>query len=110
MTPNTPTARLLASSSIRIAAAVVLAGAFTSQAGAVSLAVKMACASDYYSFCGQHEPGSTGVRQCMRAHGSQLSKPCVDALVSAGEVSKIEVERRRAAAAKSSRSKTASAK
>lgn len=95
--------------SLSILAAVVLSGAFATQASAVSLSVKMACASDYYSYCSQHNPGSPGVRQCMRANGPQLSKRCINALVGAGEVSKAEVDRRRAVAAKKAASKTASA-
>lgn len=78
-------------------AGLILAAALSSQAGAVSLTVKLACANDYYAYCSQHAPGSVGVRQCMRAHGSQLSSQCVNALVGAGEVSKVEVDRRRAA-------------
>jgi hypothetical protein len=79
------------------AAAAALTALFASQAGAVSLTVKLACANDYYAHCSQHSPGSVGVRQCMRAHGSQLSSQCINALIGAGEVSKAEVERRRAA-------------
>ena len=68
------------------------------EAGAVSMRVQMACASDYYAYCSQHSPESAGVRQCMRANGLKLSRGCVDALVAAGEVSKAEVERRAKAA------------
>lgn len=103
MTPTSPTSKRFRAA----LAALVLTGALTSQAGAVSLGVKLACASDYYSYCSQHAVGSPGVRQCMRAHGSQLSAGCVDALIAAGEVSKTEVERRRAA--KAAKAKTASA-
>lgn len=106
MTPMT----LITAATVRTVVALVLTGALASQASAVSLGVKLACASDYYSYCSQHSPGSTGVRQCMRAHGSQLSKRCVNALIAAGEVSKAEVERRRAVAAKAAASKTAAAK
>ena len=66
---------------------VILASAATlsvltmaGQAGAVSLAVKMACASDYHAHCSQHPSGSAGARQCMRAHSAQLSKGCINAL------------------------------
>lgn len=88
---------------------LALSSVVATQAGAVSLAVKAACATDYYAHCSQHAIGSTGVRQCMRAHGPQLSARCVSALVSAGEVSKAEVDRRRAMAAKKTGSKTAAA-
>ena len=67
----------------------------TSQAGAVSSAVKFACMSDYFSYCSQHEVGSQALRQCMRSAGSKLSKRCVNALVAAGEVSQTEVDRRK---------------
>lgn len=79
------------------AAIAVLAVAAPQQAAAVSLGVKLACASDYYSYCSQHAVGSPGVRQCMRANGLKLSNRCVNALVAAGEVSKSEVQRRVAA-------------
>lgn len=74
------------------------AGLPAGDAGAVSLRVKLACASDYYAHCSDHSPDSPGVRQCMRANGLKLSKGCIDALVGAGEVSKDEVARRSAAA------------
>ena len=78
-----------------LAAAVALGTvAIATQAGAASLAVKMACSSDYYAHCSQHAPDSPGVRQCMRAVGSGLSKGCISALVASGEVSKSVVERK----------------
>jgi hypothetical protein len=81
-----------------IAAAVALGTlAASGQAGATSLAVKMACASDYYANCSQHAPDSPGVRKCMRAVGAGLSRGCINALVSAGEVSKSVVEKKVAA-------------
>ena len=92
---------------IAIATAVLSAG-LSSQAGAVSLGVKLACASDYYSYCSQFPVGSPAVRQCMRLHGPQLSSRCVNALIAAGEVAKSEVDRKRAMSAKRSSSKTAS--
>lgn len=77
----------------------VVAGALAAQAttaSAVSLRVKIACTSDYLNYCSQHKPGSTGVKRCMRANGSKLSKRCVNALVAGGYVSKAEVSRRAA--------------
>ena len=64
-----------------LVAAAVVTAALTSQASAVSLSVKLACANDYYAHCSQHSPGSIGVRKCMRAHGSQLSNQCINALI-----------------------------
>ena len=82
-----------------LAAAITLGtlAASANVASATSLAVKMACASDYYANCSQHAPDSPGVRQCMRAVGTGLSKGCINALVAAGEVSKSVVERKVAA-------------
>ncbi|MBX9683589.1 MAG: hypothetical protein K2X41_07345 [Hyphomicrobium sp.] len=73
------------------------------QASALDLGVKLACASDYYSYCSQHSPSSPGVRTCMRVNGSKLSNRCVNALISAGEVSSDEVVRKRAASQTASR-------
>ena len=69
----------------------------SSQAGAVSLSVKLACASDYHAHCSMHSPDSPGVRKCMRAVGRNLSQGCISALVAAGEVSKSTVEKKVAA-------------
>jgi hypothetical protein len=65
-----------------------------SQASALSLAVELACATDYYAYCSKHDPDSPGVRTCMNANGEKLSMRCLKALVGAGEVSKSEVDRR----------------
>jgi hypothetical protein len=67
-----------------------------SNAGAVDGRVSSACASDYLSYCSQHDPDGPGTRRCMRANGLKLSQACVNALVAAGEVSKREVARRAA--------------
>ena len=98
----TPITTILATR-IVIAAVIVLGGLTlqNSQASAgYSARVKMACAGDYFSYCSQHGLGGPAVRQCMSAHGPQLSKSCVNALVAAGEVSASEVSRREAAAGK----------
>lgn len=68
--------------------AVVALAFSANQAFAVSHAVKMACASDYFAHCSMHSPGSPGVRKCMRAVGSNLSARCINALAAAGEISK----------------------
>lgn len=86
-------ARIATRTLIAATALVTLAG----NASALSLSVKLACASDYYSYCSKHSPSSPGVRGCMRAAGPKLSNRCVNALIGAGEVSKADVERRRAA-------------
>jgi hypothetical protein len=66
---------------------------FATQAAAVSASVRSACKGDYRAYCGQHDPDGAEVRTCMRANSSKLSQRCVDALVSAGEVTKTEVAR-----------------
>ncbi|MFN3869750.1 MAG: hypothetical protein ACK4MF_11895 [Hyphomicrobiaceae bacterium] len=83
-----------------ISSVVLAAGiaAQTSGAAAISNSVKIACMADYFSYCSQHSPEGSGVRQCMRANGLKLSSRCVNALVAAGEVSKEEVARRSASA------------
>lgn len=73
-----------------------------SSAWAVSWRVKMACASDYYSYCSSYEVGSQQLRQCMRANGPKLSSSCVSALIEAGEVTQAEVSRRAASVRKAS--------
>ena len=90
-----------APASLRLLAAAIAFGtiaAHSSQASAVSLSVQLACATDYYAYCSKHDPDGPGVRGCMRANGMKLSTRCVNALVGAGEVSKADVERRRAEA------------
>ena len=69
--------------------------ATVTEAGAVSLRVKLACRSDYFTHCSMYSPGSNEVRQCMRRVGKKLSTQCLDALVEAGEVSPKAVASRR---------------
>ncbi len=91
----------LFTSALAARATIMVLGALTlgsSQASAVSPAVKIACMSDYFAYCSQHSLGSPGLRQCMNSNGENLSKRCVSALISAGEVSAAEVEKRRNAA------------
>ncbi|MFT3733203.1 MAG: hypothetical protein QM780_17590 [Hyphomicrobium sp.] len=75
---------------------VIAAGAWTADANAVSLHVKLACANDYYAYCSQFASGSPETRACMRAVGEKLSSRCINALVDAGEVSPSEIARRSA--------------
>lgn len=89
------TARGMSRSLIVSGAALASILSMTGTAGAVSLRVQLACAADYYAHCSAYSPSSPQVRSCMRAVGAGLSKRCVDALVSAGKVSAVEVARRR---------------
>jgi len=79
-----------------IAFGFLAAAGWMTSANAVSLHVKLACSRDYYAFCSQFASDSPEVRQCMRAMGEKLSSRCINALVDAGEVSRIEVSRRSA--------------
>jgi hypothetical protein len=97
----TPLATAVTIRAALFAAVALGGGGFgSSEAEAVSLKVRVACASDYFAHCSEHSPNSPGVRQCMRTNGLKLSKRCVDALVGAGEVSRDEVARRAAMAAR----------
>ena len=60
-----------------------------------SKAVQKARAKDYKAHCGQYGVETEALRLCMDRAGQRLTKTCVNALVSAGEVSKQEVERRK---------------
>ena len=64
---------------------------------AASMAVEMACATDYYTHCSKHDPDSPAVRTCMRAVGSRLSQRCIKALAAAGEIPSNKSERRASA-------------
>ncbi len=84
-----------------VAAAAALAlFAFATPAGAVSQAVKNACANDYFTHCSMHAVGSPGVRKCMRAVGPKLSKPCITALVADGQVNASDRKRYKSATTK----------
>lgn len=89
--------------------AIVVLAFSVSQASAVSHAVKMACAGDYFAHCSMHAVGSPGVRKCMRAVGPRLSTRCIDALVAAGEV-KSKVASRKTYKAKTYAAKSVSKK
>jgi hypothetical protein len=84
-----------------VAAAFMVAVPQATIAKSVSPAVKRACANDYFAHCSMHPVGTPAVRKCMRAVGPRLSKPCISALVAAGEVS--PADRKRYKATKSAR-------
>ncbi len=84
---------------VRVVALVALAivpVVWATSASATSLKVKLACSSDYYAHCSKFPSDSPEVRQCMRRMGDKLSSRCIQALISAGEVSQAEVSRRAA--------------
>jgi hypothetical protein len=57
-----------------------------SPADAYSARVNSACERDYYRHCAKYSIGTPELRNCMIASRRSLSRRCVDALVSAGEV------------------------
>ncbi len=71
--------------------AVLLLGADAN--AAVTQKVKSACKNDYFAHCSQHAVGSSALRTCMRDAQDSLSKPCLQALVDDGEVSKDDINR-----------------
>ena len=60
-----------------------------------SKTVQQFCAADYRKFCGDYGLESTALRACMDRNGESLSPSCVKALVSDGQVSQAEVNRRK---------------
>lgn len=77
-----------------IIAAVVAAFSTAAFAGPVTEEESKYCAYDYRQYCGQDGLGSQLLALCMRQHGKELSKECIQALVDAGEVTEAEVKER----------------
>ena len=65
----------------------------TTQAAAVDGQVQAACERDYSTYCSQHDPDGADVRRCMRENGPKLAAPCVEALITAGELTPNETAR-----------------
>lgn len=80
-------------------AALAISAAGAGSAGAVSNNVRQSCMSDYFAYCSAHAVGSASLRSCMRSNGPKLSSRCLNALISAGEVSQATVAKRRSASA-----------
>jgi hypothetical protein len=94
---------------LTVCLAVVL-GAAAPAAASVSASVRNACMSDYFAYCAGLEVGSVELRRCMSRAGPKLSQACVSALVGAGEVSRAEVDRRKAGASRTTRTAAAPAR
>ncbi|MGE5260919.1 MAG: hypothetical protein ACM3MH_08585 [Actinomycetota bacterium] len=62
-----------------------------------SKTVQRSCAADYKKYCGEYGLESTALRACMDRNGESLSSTCVKALVSDGQISQAEVDRRKKA-------------
>lgn len=82
---------------LALVATILVGGMATApKAEATSLRVKLACASDYYAYCSQHNSRSAEAKKCMRANGRRLSNRCISALIEDGHVSASYVAKRRA--------------
>lgn len=68
-----------------IVACIAASGA-PGSAFAFSDRVKKACAGDYQNYCSQYVPESSAARRCFESNRRSLTKPCVAALIDAGEV------------------------
>lgn len=68
--------------------ATALAVASYPAAAEFSAMLKGACKRDYKRFCGVYGVNDPGLRKCMDKAGRSLSRVCVKALVSSGEVTK----------------------
>ena len=60
-----------------------------------SRSLQLACAMDYRKLCAEYAVQSEGLRLCMDKAAQKLSDMCVNALVDAGEISKVDVARRK---------------
>ena len=78
-----------------VACLSVLGCAGAAAADSYSKAVQKSCAADYRQHCGEYGLESAGLRVCMDKNGRSLSKACVNALVTSGEVTQAEVDRRK---------------
>src|SRR6478735_11728612 len=63
------------------------------QAGTITKGMQNNCANDYKKFCGDYGLQTSALNLCMKKAGPSLSPACVQALVAAGKVSQVEVDR-----------------
>jgi len=70
-------------------AATITSGIFAAEpAQAVPRRVRNACRNDYKSLCPRYKIGTSQMRNCIRANGSQLSWGCYEALRDHGYVNR----------------------
>ena len=75
------------SHNLKIAVAAAALAAFTATAAlAVNKKVRRECEGDYDQFCSQYAPESAETSRCFESNRKNLSRPCIRALVDAGEV------------------------
>lgn len=63
------------------------------------------CRADYKRYCKIHPLGSEALRACMSRSVRKLSRPCVDALVDAGEMTQAQANKLRKKPVHAQRSK-----
>lgn len=51
------------------------------------------CRGDYQRYCKAYQPGSEALRACMSRSRRKLSNLCVDALVDAGEMTRLQADK-----------------
>jgi hypothetical protein len=67
--------------------------AFGGPAFAYSEKVENACRDDYFRLCSGYPLGSASLRLCMESKSKDVSRSCVTALISAGEVDRRRMKR-----------------
>jgi len=78
-----------------IGATVLVCGQVAAAPRKITEAEKQFCADAYHKYCSEYGLESAALRNCMDRNGRSLPHDCIEALISAGEVSRDEVERRR---------------
>lgn len=80
---------------VAFALALGLAGAAKAESVTVTKAVQDSCQWDYDKFCNQYGLGTELLDMCFRKNGPSLSKPCIDALIAAGDISQEYVDQQK---------------
>ena len=62
-------------------------------AGEITELEKRNCPNDYHAFCSEYGLGTEGLRACMSRNIKKVSKPCVSALVAAGEMTQAQADK-----------------
>ena len=78
-----------------LASACVISSIAAAEPIPYSKAVQKFCTADYKKYCAEYGLESSALRSCMDRNGESLSPSCVKALVSSGDVSQAEVDRRK---------------
>ncbi len=74
---------------------LAFAGVACAESVTVTPAVQQSCEWDYHNFCDQYAIGSELLDMCFKQSGPKLSKPCVDALIAAGDTSQEYVDQQK---------------